>query len=56
MIKKLTKAQRKERDNLIRQTAQYRPDYTLQDLADLFGLKSRSHVYWIINKPYAGGK
>ncbi len=50
MKKKITRAQRRERDELIRDIANKRPDYTLQELANMFNLNSRSHVYWILHK------
>ena len=50
MSKKLSRTQRRERDELIRETAHNRPDFTLQELADMFGLKSRAHVFWILKK------
>ena len=50
LIKRLARSQRRQRDEAVREMARLRPDYTLQELADIFHLKSRAHVFWILHK------
>jgi len=47
---KLSRTQRREKYAIIQETARHRPELTLQELADLFGIKSRSHLFWILKK------
>lgn len=48
--KRLTKSRRKVRDEAVYETFKNRPDFTYEDLARMFGLVSRQHAWYIVQK------
>jgi len=49
-VKLSRKVQRKALYDTVRETYRAWPDLSYQDLADMFGLSSRYHAWWIVNK------
>ena len=51
-----TRQKNKARDIRIVKENKTNPDLAYQELADMFGLKSRQHAWYIINKNKDGSK
>jgi predicted HTH transcriptional regulator len=50
MSKKLNREQRNKRNRAIMEYRERNPEATLQELAEIFGLHSRAHVHYILQK------